>query len=150
MGCRNLHCICLFTLHLFFYCLICVAAPSYFPESHLKYLPFQRWFEFGEKPEVTGRQIWAVWGLSHVGDLIFRQKILHKTWYMSWAHCCDEAANHQLPMAAAFWIIRIVSAEECSGLMQNLMHIRCCTYSVILNAAATQYTYSVVSTAAIN
>ena len=27
-------------------------------------------------------------------------------------HCRDEAANHQLPIAAAFWIIQIVSTEE--------------------------------------
>ena len=26
---------------------------------------------------------------------------------------CDEAANHQLPTAASFWIIWIVSVEEC-------------------------------------
>ena len=31
--------------------------------------------------------------------------------------CCDKAANHQLPIAAAFWIFQIVSAEECSSLM---------------------------------
>ena len=28
----------------------------------VKSLPFQRWFQFGEKPEVTGHQIWAVEG----------------------------------------------------------------------------------------
>ena len=33
--------------------------------------------------------------------------------------CFDEAANHQLPVAGGFWIIRIVSGEECSSLMQN-------------------------------
>ena len=32
------------------------------------------------------------------------------------AHCPNEAADHQLPIAAAFWIIRIVSAAECSSL----------------------------------
>ena len=37
----------------------------------------------------------------------------------------------------AFWIIWIVSAEECSNLMQSLMQIHCCTHSVILNAMAT-------------
>ena len=52
----------------------------------------------------------------------------------------EEAANHQLPIAAAFWIIQIVSVEECSSLMQNLMQICCSTHSVILNATATQYT----------
>ena len=35
------------------------------------------------------------------------------------AHCHDEAANHQLPFAVAFWIIRIVSIKECSSLMQK-------------------------------
>ena len=54
-------------------------------------------------------------------------------------HCWDEAANHQLPIAAAFWIIQIVSVEECSSLMQNLMQICCSTQSVILNVMATQY-----------
>ena len=61
------------------------------------------------------------------------------------ACCCDEAANHQLPMAVAFWVIQLVSAEECSSLMQNLMQIHCSTHSVILNAVATQYTCSLNS-----
>ena len=61
------------------------------------------------------------------------------------ARCCDEAANHQLPMAAAFWIIQIVSAEECSSLRQNYMQILCCTCSVILNVTATQYSCSLNS-----
>ena len=58
------------------------------------------------------------------------------------AHCCDEAANHQLPIAAAFWITQIVFMDECSRLMQNLMQIHYSTHSVILNAMATQYTCS--------
>ena len=58
------------------------------------------------------------------------------------AHCCDKAANHQFPIAAAFWIIWIVSAEECSRLIQNLVQICCCACSVILNVMATQYTCS--------
>ena len=57
-------------------------------------------------------------------------------------HCRDEAANHQLPIASAFWIIPIVSMEEHSNSMQNLMQIGCCTLSVILNAMTTQYTCS--------
>ena len=62
-----------------------LAALSFFPASHRqsKSLPFQRWFEFGGKPEVSGRQIWAVVGLSHLGDLMFCQKTLHETWCMS-------------------------------------------------------------------
>ena len=46
-------------------------------------------------------------------------------------HCCDEAANHQLPIPAAFWIIWVVSVEEYSSLTQNLMQIHCCPCSVI-------------------
>ena len=61
------------------------------------------------------------------------------------AHCCDEAANHQLPLAAAFWIIWIVSPEECSSLIQNLMQFHCSTHSVILSVTATQYTCSLNS-----
>ena len=56
--------------------------------------------------------------------------------------CHDEAANHQLPIAAVFWIMQIVSMEECSSLMQNLMQVHCSTCSVIFNATATQYTCS--------
>ena len=59
-----------------------------------------------------------------------------------WAHCCDEAANHQLLIAAAFWIIWIVFTEECSSLTQNLMQIHCSTHSAILNVTATQHTCS--------
>ena len=58
------------------------------------------------------------------------------------AHCRDEAANHQWSIPAAFWVIQIVSTEECSSLTQNLMQIHCSTRSVILNATATQYTCS--------
>ena len=61
------------------------------------------------------------------------------------ACCCDEAANHQLPIAAAFWIIWIVSAEECSSLTPNLMQIHCSTCSVILIEMTTQYTCSLYS-----
>ena len=42
----------------------------------------------------------------------------------------------------AFWIIRVVSMEECSSLSQNLLQIRCFTCSVILTAMAAQYTRS--------
>ena len=59
-----------------------------------------------------------------------------------WMHCRDKAANHQLPIAAAFWIKQIVSMEECSVLVQNLMQIHCSIPSVILNVTATQYTRS--------
>ena len=71
---------------------------------------------------------------------IFAWDVMHE-----WAHCRVEAANHQLPIAGAFWISWIVSMEECSSLMQNLMPIRCSTRSVILNVIATQYTCSLNS-----
>ena len=59
--------------------------------------------------------------------------------------CHDEAANHQVPIAVAFWISWIVSTEECSSLVQNLMQIDCCIRSVTLNGTATQYTCSLNS-----
>ena len=59
-----------------------------------------------------------------------------------WVHFCGEATNYQLPIGTAFRIIQIVSMEECSSLMQNLIQIHCCTHSVILNVTATQYTCS--------
>ena len=68
------------------------------------------------------------------------QEVIHER-----AHCCNEAANHQLPIAMALWIIQIVPVEECSSLMQNMIQIHCSTHSVILNAVATQYTCSLNS-----
>ena len=56
------------------------------------------------------------------------------------ARCCNEAANHQLPIAAAFWTIQIISMEEYSSLTQNLVQVRCSTCSAILNVVVTQYT----------
>ena len=48
-----------------------------------------------------GHQSWAVAGLSHMGGLMFHlksaQDVMHEQ-----VCCCDEAANHQLPMVAAF------------------------------------------------
>ena len=58
-----------------------------------------------------------------------------------WVHCPDEAANHQLPIATTFWIIQIVSMEECSHLMQNLMQIYCSRLSHFEMMVA-QYTCS--------
>ena len=58
---------------------------------------------------------------------------------LSLKHLCHTficAALITLSLKAS-WIIQIVSAEECSSLMQNLMQIWCCTCSVILNAIAT-------------
>ena len=58
--------------------------------NSLKSLPFQRWFYFWEKPEVTGHQIWAVGGLSHLGDLMFCKK--NSAWDVmyEWVCCHDD------------------------------------------------------------
>ena len=45
----------------------------------LKSPPFQWQFQFQEKPEVTGSQIWAVGGLTDLGDAMFYQKTLHES-----------------------------------------------------------------------
>ena len=95
-------------------------------------------------PEIIGCQIWAVVGLSHLGDLMFHQKIPREMRCMS--RCIIViAANHQSPIAVAFWIIQIVSAEECSSLAQNLVQICCSACSVTLNVKATQCAYSLNS-----
>ena len=79
------------------------AAPLYFPEFH-------RWSEISflskvilvlGKVEVPGHQIWAVVGLSHLGDLLFCQKLCTRCDARAGA-LCDEAANHQLPLAVVF------------------------------------------------
>ena len=88
-----------------------------------------------------GHQIWAKGGWVTWVIWCFANKLCMDVIH-EWAHCCEEAANHQLPIAAAFWIIQIVSTKECSSLMQNLMQIYCSGHSVILNVTATQCTCS--------
>ena len=94
--------------------------------------PFKSDFSFGKSQK------------SHLDDLMSPK---NSTWDVihEWVHCCDEAANHQLPIAAAFWIIEIISAKECSSLTENLMQIHCSTPPVILNVMATQYACSLNS-----
>ena len=67
-----------------------------------------------------GHQIWAVGELSHLDDLMFCQKSLHETWCRS-GHIVVMKLPIT-PIAADFWIILIDSVEECSSLMQNLVH----------------------------
>ena len=52
-------------------------------------------------PEVTRRQIWALVGLSHLGDLMFHKKTLHGDVMHERMCCPDKAVNHQVPIAAA-------------------------------------------------
>ena len=123
------------------------AALLYFPESH-------RWSEIFSLTKVI-----LVWrkvrshrapnlgcrGAESPGWFHVLPKNSTRDVMQEQARCWDEAANHQLPIAAAFWIIHIVSAEECESLMQNLMQTSCSTHFVILNAMATQYTCSLNS-----
>ena len=64
-----------------------------------------------------------------------------------WVCCHDEAANHHLPIAAAFWIIQIVSAEECSSLAQNVMQIHCSTLPFWMRWPHSTHAQSMASTA---
>ena len=112
----------------------------------LKSLPFQRWFWFWEKPEVTGHQIWAVGWLSHLGDLMFCKKTLHKMWCISVLVVMMKLPVHQLPIAVAFWIIWIVAVEECSRLMENLVQIRCSTCSFWVWQLYSTHAHSIAST----
>ena len=123
---------------------IAISCPSYFPEPH-------------QRSEISSlSKVVLVLGKTRsctVPNLCFRGAkspgwfdVLPKN--SAWdvmhgqAHCHDEAANRQLPIGADFWIIQMVSTEECSSLMQNLMQICCSSCSVILNVTATQYTCS--------
>ena len=102
--------------------------------------PFKDDFSFGTSQKSQsaksglygGWVTWVIWcQKSSVQDVIHKQ-----------AHCHNEAAKNELPVIVAFWVIQIVSPEECSSLMQNLLQISCSTCSVILNAMATQCTGS--------
>ena len=69
-------------------------------------------FSFGKRQKFSGCQILGIGGQNHLGDLMFLQK---PAWDMMHGRACchDEATNYQLlPMAVAFWIIRMVSTEE--------------------------------------
>ena len=98
------------------------AAPSYFPESH-------------QRSEISLlSKVILVLGKarSHRVPNLGCSRTESPGWfdvspkYSAWdmmherTYCCEEAANHQLPIAAAFWIMWIVSAEECSSLMKKL------------------------------
>ena len=63
-------------------------------------------------------------------------------------HCHDEAANHQLPTAVAFWIIWIVSTEECSSLRQLWCRfIALITQSFWMHGLHSTHAHSTVSAA---
>ena len=74
----------------------------------LKSLLFQRWFWFGEKPEVAGHQLWAVEGLTHLGDLMFHQKFCMRcdAWggVFSWWSCQPPAAHRCGLLPVLHWL----------------------------------------------
>ena len=91
-----------------------------------KLFPFKGNFSFGKIRSHSAPSL-GCRGLSHLGDLMFCKRTAQNMKH-EWACCRDEAAKHQLPIVAAFWVMWIVSMEECSSLTQNLMQMR----SVIL------------------
>ena len=107
------------------------AALLYFPESHW----WSEIFSLSKVILVSGKvrshrtPNMGCRGAESPGWFDVSQNISAHNMMHAWAHCHDEAANHQLPIAMDFWIIQIVSAEECSSLMQNLMQIHCSTHS---------------------
>ena len=120
------------------------AAPLYFPESHW-------WSEISflskvilvlEKARSHRAPNLGYSGAESPGWFDVSPK--NSAWDVMYeqACCCIEAANQQLPIAAAFWVIQIVSMEECSSLMQNLMQIHCSTHTVILNVTAIYNTHA--------
>ena len=119
----------------------CPVVFSWISSTVWNLFPFKGDFSFGVKSHRAPNLGCRGWGVSHLGNLMFHQKttpdVMHE-----WAHCCGEAANHQFPIAAAFWFIPIVSQEKCSSLTQNLIQIHCSPCSVILSMTATQYTCS--------
>ena len=71
---------------------------SYFPESHQHYeiSSLSKVILVWGKAKVTGHKIWAVAGLSHMGDLMFHQKTAQEVMHEQ-ACGCDKIASHQLP-----------------------------------------------------
>ena len=128
------------------------AAPSYFPESHWQF----------EIPSLS--KVILVLGKARslrVPNLGCRG-VESPGWFddlpqtaQDMLHECvryhDEAANHQLPIAAAFWIIGIVSMEECSSLSK----IWCIFIALLAQSFWTRWphrtqAHSTVSTASVD
>ena len=107
----------------------------------LKSLPFQRWFWKSQKSQ--GTKAGSSGGLSHLGNLMFCQKLCMRpdAWVgvLLWWSCQSPFAH-----SCSLLNLQIVSAEEYSSLMQNLMRVRYSTHPVILNVTATQYICSLI------
>ena len=82
--------------------------------------------------------MWAVRWLSHLDDLCFAKNNSAQDVMHEWAHGCDKAANHHLPIAAAFWIIWIVprgmlklnAKFDADLLLYSLSHFECDGHTV--------------------
>ena len=98
--------------------------------------PFKGNFSLGESQKYRAPNL-GCRGAESPGWFGVSPKTSAQGMMLDWACCCDEAADHQLVTAAVFWIIWIVSAEECSGLTRNLMQILCSSHSLILNVMIT-------------
>ena len=86
--------------------------------------PFKGDFSFGKSQKLQGAKS-GCWGTESPAWLDISPKVSVQGVMCEQVHCHDQAANHQLLIAVAFWIIQIVSMKECLSLMQNLMQIRC-------------------------
>ena len=86
--------------------------------------PFKRDFSFGKSQKSQGATSGLQGALSHLIDRMFAPKNSARDVIHEQGCCPDETANHQLPIAAAFWIIPIVSIEKYSSLTQHLMQIK--------------------------
>ena len=121
----------------------CPVVFSWISSTVWNLFPFKGDFSFWKNQQLQGTKS-GLWGADSPGWFDVAPKICGRHGH-EWAGCPDEAANHQLSIAAAFWIIWRVSMEESSSFMQNLMQIFCSTCSVILNVTATQVTCSLYS-----
>ena len=70
--------------------------------------PFQRRFYLWEKPEFAGSQMWAVGGLTDLGDVMLCQKKPVRELYNGQAHCRDEADL----LARSLWMRRSHSTQS--------------------------------------
>ena len=95
----------------------CLIVLSWISSTLWNVFPFKGDFSFGKSQRMQGEKSglevgWDTWVI-----YCFTKKLCmrHDAWAgLGW--CCDEAANHQLPIVEAFWVIWIVSGEECSSL----------------------------------
>ena len=104
----------------------------------LKSLSFQRWFEFWEKSEVIGHQIWAVRVLTNLGDLLFCQKLLMTcdagAGVLSWWSCQSPVAhsysllNH--PNSIYRRMLKLNAKSNTNLLLYSLSYFECDGHTV--------------------